>query len=347
METKEKRQETEQTPQKKERLVRWRSNPIWILLVFVALYIFVSVFVWYPGLYLLYMYQDQIPDSVYFIVENYVWTISSILVLFLLCWLIRPNRYIWKSFLLPGKHTASIPNDSDVLAEFYGRSRNGFKMLVWGLLLGFLTNFFGIACALIHGDIKLYFDSDFRQIPLFLFALFAVWLQSSSEELWCRGFLYERFHERYPLWVSVAVNGILFGALHCFNDGASVLSILEIMICGISYSLLRWYTGNIWIVMGVHTGWNFTQAFLFGLPNSGLVSAVSLFHLDASTGVSNLIYDFDFGVEGGLPGLLADLLLGVVVLVLAARSGRLKELKMNRARTMEAANGNDVEESST
>lgn len=86
--------------------------------------------------------------------------------------------------------------------------------------------------------------------------------------------------------------------------------------------------------MGIHTGWNFTQAFLFGLPSSGLVSEVSLFHLDASTGVSNLVYDFAFGVEGCLPTLFADMAIGVVVIILAARNGRLKEPGMNRERTM-------------
>lgn len=336
MDAKENMQEKDRKQRKREKLVRWRSNLIWILFVFLAVYIFLAGLVSIPWFLFLRTIREHVSDAFYHIMDNYTYTGVSILVLFLLCRLIRPNRYIWKSFLLPRRQSEAETDESDVLAEFYGRGRNGFKMLGWGLLLGFLTNFFAIACALVHGDIKLYFDASFRQLPLFLFALFSVWMQSSSEELWCRGFLYERLHERYPLWVAVTVNGVLFGLLHSFNNGASVLSILEIAVCGISYSLLRWYTGNIWIVMGVHTGWNFTQAFLFGLPNSGLVSALSLFHLDASTGISNPIYDFAFGVEGGVPALIADTVLGVVVLVLAARSGRLKELKLNRAKAMAA-----------
>jgi len=118
--------------------------------------------------------------------------------------------------------------------------------------------------------------------------------------------------------------------LHIFNDGATVLAIIDIMICGITYSLIRWYAGNIWIAMGLHTGWNFTQAFIFGMPNSGLVSAVSLFHLESSNGINNLIYDFNFGVEGGLPAVIVDLVPAVLVIVLAAKNGRLKELVMSR-----------------
>lgn len=317
---------------KTERLMKWRSNLIWILFAFLAVYIIVGSGLFYiPWEFGMEAIRDSISDGCYSILDYYTSTIGTILALFLLTWLVRPSRYIWKSFLLPRKSAAPATEKSDILADFYGRSRNSYKMLGWGLLIGFLMNGFCILCAVIHGDIKLYFESSVRQIPLLLFALVSVLIQSSSEELWCRGFLYERIHERHPLWVAVLINGVLFGALHIFNDGATAISILEISVCGVSFALLYWYSGSIWIVMGLHTAWNFTQAFLFGLPNSGLVSEVSLFHLDASTGISNLIYDFSFGVEGTLPGFFVNTMLGVVVLILAARDGRLKELKMNQA----------------
>jgi hypothetical protein len=88
--------------------------------------------------------------------------------------------------------------------------------------------------------------------------------------------------------------------------------------------------------MGIHTGWNFTQNYLFGLPNSGLVSEASVFHLDAANGITNLIYDWDFGVEGGLPALFIDGFLGAVIIYLACRNGRIRELGMNRVQTLEA-----------
>ena len=76
--------------------------------------------------------------------------------------------------------------------------------------------------------------------------------------------------------------------------------------------------------------WNFTQNFLFGLPNSGLVSEASVFHLDAATGISNWIYSYEFGVEGGVPAVFIDLLLIVVILILAKRDGRMGELFESR-----------------
>ena len=313
-------------------VIKLRRNLFWIIFAFLGVYIVLSDFGYLPWFFFLWAVGDHLSDGMHYILEYYTSTFVGVVFLFLLTWLIRPNRYIWKSFLLPKrKSRETIETDpNDMLADYYGRQRNGFKMLGLGLLLGFAMNFTCILCALIHEDIRLYFDSAWSQLPIFLFAFVSVFIQSSSEELWCRGFLYERLHEHYPLLSAILINGVLFGLLHIFNDGATVLGITEIMICGITYSLIRWYTGNIWIAMGLHTGWNFTQAFLFGLPNSGLVSKVSLFHLESANGVNNLIYDFNFGVEGVLPAVIVNLVPGVIVIILAARNGRLKELKMSR-----------------
>jgi membrane protease YdiL (CAAX protease family) len=210
------------------------------------------------------------------------------------------------------------------------REKRSMSKLGTGILLGFLMNFFCIVCALLHGDIKLYFDFNSGQIPVMIWAFIGVFFQSTSEELWCRCFLYDRINVHYPLWIAVVINGSLFGLMHLANDGVSVLAIADLIICGLSYSLLRWYSGSIWTCFGIHTMWNFTQNFLFGLPNSGLVSEASVFHLDAATGISNWIYSYEFGVEGGVPAVFIDLLLVAVILWCARRDGRLGELLESR-----------------
>ena len=328
-----------ETKQRRPLLDILRPNLVWIIAVLIIWYIFIAGIAHLFWDEIINVFADVLSPAMRFTVELYASTIVDIIVLFMLCWFFVKNRYVWKSFLLPAGslefNRGDIVTEDDAYAELYGRRRNGLRMLGLGLLLGFLTNFFCIICALIHGDIKLYFDCTFSQIPYFLFSLFCVCIQSSSEELWCRGFLYERLHERYPLWVAIAVNGILFGLLHIFNPSVSTIPILGIIICGISYSLLRWYSGNIWIAMGIHTGWNFTQNYLFGLPNSGLVSEASVFHLDAANASSSLIYDWGFGVEGGLPALFIDAFLGAVIIYLALKSGRIRELGMNRPAALE------------
>ena len=299
------------------------NNLIWIILLVIILYMFVAGLFNYSITSLILFLGDFSP-SMHFILAYYTSVIWDIVTLAVVILVVRKNRFIGRSFLPAGRKRRFRIR---VIEDTYVASNdNTIRMLLLGIALGFITNFFCIACALLHGDIKLYFEFSASQIPVLIFAFFSVFIQSTSEEIWCRGYMYERILIHYPIWVAVAVNGIFFGLLHSFNPGVSVMAVVGIAICGLSYSLVRWYTGSIWVTMGIHTMWNFTQNFIFGLPNSGLVSEMSLFHLDAATGISNLIYDYAFGVEAAIPALLADGILGVAVVLLAKRDGRLGEL---------------------
>ena len=292
---------------------------IWILAVTVLWYVLIFSLIegiLFSGWFLSKIGLSGLSDEMRFIIELYAGTIVPFVGLLVYTGVTKRNRFVLRSFLP-------------------GYQRNGIKTLLQGLLVGFVMNFGCIVCALAHGDIKLYFDFAADMIPLMIFALVCVFIQSTSEELWCRGFMYERITIRYPLWVAIAVNGLFFAALHLSNPGASALPIIDIAICGLSFSFAKWYTKSIWFPMGIHTAWNFTQNFLFGLPNSGLVSEVSVFKLDAASAQSNWIYDAAFGVEGAWPAVAADLILGVVCLILAAKNGRLRELGMKHGQLVE------------
>jgi membrane protease YdiL (CAAX protease family) len=258
---------------------------------------------------------DRLTDirspAVVFIMDCYMCLAFSVLVFVLFCRFTRKNRFILEG-MLP-------KNDRRFLSRF------GV-----GVLLGFLSNFFCILCALLNGDIKLVWDFSISGIPVMLLAFIAVFFQSVNEEVWCRGFMYERISIHYPLWVAILANSVVFGLLHIFNDGVTALAIVSIIICGIGYSLLRWYTGSIWTAFGIHTMWNFTQNFIFGLPNSGLVSEVSMFRLDAATAIDSLMYDHEFGVEAAWPALFIDSLIAIVIIVLACRNGRIRELTLSK-----------------
>jgi membrane protease YdiL (CAAX protease family) len=263
---------------------------------------------------------DQIgymENAMHFTIQMYLGTIVPFLGILIYTRITKRNRFIFHSFM---------PRAAG----------NNMRALLMGLLVGFVMNFGCIVCALAAGNIKLFLSFTANQIPLFLFALVCVFIQSTSEELWCRGFMYERINVHYPLWVAILVNGLFFAALHLGNPGAGVLPIADIAVCGLAFSVAKWYTKSIWFPMGIHTAWNFTQNFLFGLPNSGLVSEASVFTLDAASAKSNLIYDAAFGVEGAIPAVAADAILGIICLALAAKNGRLRELGMKHEQLVEA-----------
>ena len=62
-------------------------------------------------------------------------------------------------------------------------------------------------------------------------------IQSASEEMWCRGFMYERINIHYPLWVAIVANALVFAALHLLNDGITVQAFVDLVICGIAFSV--------------------------------------------------------------------------------------------------------------
>ncbi len=186
---------------------------------------------------------------------------------------------------------------------------NTIKMLLLGILVGFLQNGICIFAAVMHGDIYLSYDK-FEVVPMLILFL-AVFIQSSSEELICRGFLYQRLKRGYrnPFWWILG-NAVIFSALHLMNPGISFVPLLNIALIAVFYSFIIYYFDSIWFAMGAHAAWNYTQNILFGLPNSGIVSSFSFMKLDASTARDSWIYNVKFGVEGTI---MASLIVSVSI----------------------------------
>lgn len=183
-----------------------------------------------------------------------------------------------------------------------GNTLRNFGM---GVLIGFLMNGACILVAWLHGDLHF---SVGRFYPVYLIVTFlCVTIQSGAEEMITRGYIYGALRERYPVWVAVAANALLFGVLHLANPGVTVISILSIVLIGVGLSLVMLWCESLWMAVAIHTMWNFTQSILFGLPNSGIVSEGSFLHLEAARG--SLLYDAAFGVEGALPAIIVELAL--------------------------------------
>ena len=204
---------------------------------------------------------------------------------------------------------------------------NNIKMFLIGLLLGGGQNALCILFAVLHGDVHLVFDS-FKPLPL-IAILIAVFIQSSSEELMCRNFLYQRLARGHksPL-VPILGNSLIFMALHLFNPGISAVPIIHLVAIAVLYSLFVYYFDSIWLPMAAHTAWNYTQNIIFGLPNSGIVPTFSIFRLEASTATSNFIYDPSFGVEGAPLALLFTVAIIVATIILGRKYKEKEPLKV-------------------
>lgn len=65
--------------------------------------------------------------------------------------------------------------------------------------------------------------------------------------------------------------------MHLLNPGASVIPILAVFVAGIFFSLMVYYMDSLWCAMAAHAAWNYTQNVILELPNSDIVSPVSVF----------------------------------------------------------------------
>ncbi len=220
---------------------------------------------------------------------------------------------IWIVFLL----MCSIFKSNLPILKQLAPNKNGnnLKGIVAGLLLGFGANGFCILMSVLLGDIHLTFY-EFNPVLFFVF-LFFVAIQSGAEELVTRIFLYQKLRRRYksPL-VAIIGNSLLFTVLHLFNDGITVISVLEIFASGIIFSLFIYYYDSAWAAIMMHTAWNFTQNIAFGLPNSGMVSEYSLFKLEAASAQNGLFYNVGFGVEGSVGSLIIlGVIIGIIIII--------------------------------
>ena len=213
-----------------------------------------------------------------------------------------------------------LKKDSDGAVIGNGnRAGNNLVGLLIGLALGFGCNGFCILMSSLLGDIHLEY-SGFKPLPFIVFFI-CVFIQSAAEEITDRWYLYQKLRRRYKApWIAIVVNSIVFSGMHLFNPGIGVLPVIQIFVVGAIFSMLVYYYNGLWIACAFHAAWNFTQSIIFGLPNSGIVSAYSVFKLDAASATDGLFYNVNFGVEGSIGAVV--LLIAVAVFIFLKNRGR-------------------------
>ncbi|MBV9884601.1 MAG: CPBP family intramembrane metalloprotease, partial [Sphingomonadaceae bacterium] len=121
----------------------------------------------------------------------------------------------------------------------------------------------------------------------------------------------------------LALSAFLFGALHLMNPNASWFAAMAIAVeAGVMLAAFYILTGRLWVSIGVHAGWNFTQGWVFGAAVSGTGGfAGGPMALDPVPGAPQWLSGGGFGPEASFAGLLVGTLVGVAMLVLAGRRG--------------------------
>ncbi|MEE8308698.1 MAG: CPBP family intramembrane glutamic endopeptidase, partial [Gammaproteobacteria bacterium] len=117
------------------------------------------------------------------------------------------------------------------------------------------------------------------------------------EELVFRGYLLQNMIAGMGLMWAIVLSSVLFGVIHGANPGATVLSTFLLILTTpqLIYAYLK--TGQLWLPMGLHLGWNFFQASIFGYAASGMESATLVLQSPAGP---EWLSGGEFGAEGSI-----------------------------------------------
>src|SRR5512139_3757177 len=123
---------------------------------------------------------------------------------------------------------------------------------------------------------------------------------------------------------ALASSAFIFGALHVMNPNATWFAAVCIMIeAGIMLAGFYILTGRLWVSIGVHASWNFTQGWVFGAAVSGTsMFAGGPLSFRPLPGAPAFLSGDGFGPEASLAGLLVGTSVGALTLWLAWKRGR-------------------------
>jgi membrane protease YdiL (CAAX protease family) len=141
------------------------------------------------------------------------------------------------------------------------------------------------------------------------------------EEVVMRGVVFRILEQWLGSWIALAISAAIFGLLHLFNPGATLLNAAAISIeAGVLLAAAYMLTRRLWLCIGIHIAWNFTQGGIFGVAVSG-GSSTGL--LRAKTVGPDWLTGGSFGVEASVVALAVCAAAGMALLWFADKKGRI------------------------
>lgn len=188
-----------------------------------------------------------------------------------------------------------------------------------GMLIGF-----GLytACVLMLIGLGIYRVQGLNPLDFMVPAIAMAVSSAVYEELLFRGVVFGSVEAWFGSWAALVVSSLVFGLTHLINPEGTVEGALFIAVeAGTLLAAAYMLTRRLWLSMGFHAAWNYTQSAIF----SGIVSGN-----EASQGLirsavqgPELLTGGKFGVESSVLALVLCTTTGVLMLVMAVRRGRI------------------------
>ena len=139
------------------------------------------------------------------------------------------------------------------------------------------------------------------------------------EELLFRGVIFRIIEASLGTWIALVISAALFGLVHLGNPNATWRAAAAISLeAGVMLAAAYVLTRRLWLPIGIHAAWNFTQGGIFSVAVSGgKTDGLLVATLNGPSWLSG----GEFGAEASVVAMLLCTALGLWLLVLAARRG--------------------------
>ena len=172
--------------------------------------------------------------------------------------------------------------------------------LVKGLAVGFLLFSLVALLMLLSGAGSFEWGQLTLEPFLYILILLPLWMiQGGAEELVTRAWLFPAVSAKSNIFIGILISSALFGALHLFNPGVTILSIVNIILDGIFACFLMLKYDNMWVLAGMHGAWNFVQGNIYGIQVSGQGASASILNYSSQSSV-DFLSGGAFGAEGSI-----------------------------------------------
>lgn len=164
-----------------------------------------------------------------------------------------------------------------------------------------------------------------------LWAMLGLAITSGTiEEILFRGILLRHIEAMLGTWAALVITSALFGLAHLANPGESLFAAFAIaMEAGILLGAAYLWTRRLWVPIGIHAAWNFTQGWVFSVPVSGGIAPDGL--LVTRRAGPDWLTGGAFGLEASVVAMAVATLAGLFLLLRVVREGGIRPPMWRRA----------------
>jgi membrane protease YdiL (CAAX protease family) len=142
------------------------------------------------------------------------------------------------------------------------------------------------------------------------------------EELVFRAGLFRIAEQWVGTWAAILVSSVVFGFVHMGNEAATIQGLISISIwAGLLLSACYILTRRLWLGIGLHAAWNYTQGSVY----SGIVSGNGEMtgYFKSQIEGPDILTGGSFGVEASVVALIVCTSAGVFMMMMAVKRGNI------------------------